>query len=467
MDVEDIRGLDLFAGLSDVQLAQLLAAATEVSIEPGVELFHEGTSADDWWVLLEGGIGLLRHFGREDAVVGRMDQPGRWAGGFRAWDPNGVYLATGRGVAEGRALRVPAGALRDLIGQWLPLAGHLIEGVYGTARSIEATARQRQSLITLGTLAAGLAHELNNPAAAATRAVDSLRTACETLLHALAGLADEEISPHQFTALNLLRQEVTRRSTIEDPLVVAEHEDEIASWLVDHGVEGEWSITPQLVAGGIDVEWCEKALQILNGGKALDSGLEWVASTVAVSTLLEEIKESTGRIAALVSAVRSYSQMDRASMQRVDVREGLESTLVMLGHKLRRGVTVIRDFGQDVPEIDAYPGELNQVWTNLIDNAVDAMDGHGTLRVRTACEQDTIAVDITDTGPGMAPEVAARAFEAFYTTKDVGKGTGLGLDIARRIVVQRHGGTISIDTAPGATVLRVRLPVSHNESAEN
>ena len=305
-----------------------------------------------------------------------MEQPGRWAGGFRAWDPNGVYLATGRGVAQGRVLRVPAGALRDLIGQWLPLAGHLIEGVYGTARSIEATARQRQSLITLGTLAAGLAHELNNPAAAATRAVDSLRTECETLLHALAGLADEEISPHQFTALDLLRQEATRRSTMDDPLAVAEQEDEIASWLVEHGVEGEWSITPQLVAGGIDVEWCERALQILNDGKALDSGMEWVASTLAVSTLLEEMKESTGRIAAeLVAAVRSYSQMDRASMQRVDVTEGLESTLVMLGHKLRQGITVIRDYGQDVPEIDAYPGELNQVWTNLIDNAVDAMDG--------------------------------------------------------------------------------------------
>ena len=171
------------------------------------------------------------------------------------------------------------------------------------------------------------------------------------------------------------------------------------------------------------------------------------------------MKESTRRISELVAAVKSYSQMDRASMQRIDVTEGIESTLVMLGHKLRDGVTVVRDYGADVPRIEAYAGELNQVWTNLIDNAVDAMDGAGTLRVATRADGDAVVVEIGDTGPGMPPQVAARAFEAFFTTKDVGKGTGLGLDIARRIVVERHGGTIAIDSQPGQTVLRVRIPV--------
>jgi signal transduction histidine kinase len=184
-----------------------------------------------------------------------------------------------------------------------------------------------------------------------------------------------------------------------------------------------------------------------------------VASTFSVAALLGEVKESTGRISELVAAVRSYSQLDRASMQQIDVADGLESTLVMLGHKLRDGVTVVREYGADVPRITAYAGELNQVWTNLIDNAVDAMDGTGTLRVATRAEGDQVVVEIGDTGPGMPPEVAARAFEAFYTTKDVGKGTGLGLDIARRIVVERHGGTVAIDSRPGETVLRVRLPV--------
>jgi len=204
---------------------------------------------------------------------------------------------------------------------------------------------------------------------------------------------------------------------------------------------------------------CERAAAVLPG-PALGPGLEWVASTLSAATLLSEVKESTRRISELVGAVRSYSQMDRASMQLVDVTEGLDSTLVMLGHKLRDGITVVREYGADVPRIDAYAGELNQVWTNLIDNAADAMqDTGGTLQVATHVDGDQVVVEIGDTGPGMSPDVLARAFDAFYTTKDVGKGTGLGLDIAQRIVVERHGGTITVDSLPGHTVLRVAIPV--------
>ena len=183
-----------------------------------------------------------------------------------------------------------------------------------------------------------------------------------------------------------------------------------------------------------------------------------MASTFTVTTLMSEMQGSSRRISALVGAIKSYSQMDRASMQRIDVTDGLASTLVMLKHKIPTAVTVVRDYGADVPPIDAHAGELNQVWTNLIDNALDAMGGAGTLRLTTRVEQDDVVIEVGDTGPGMPPEVAARAFEAFYTTKDVGKGTGLGLDIAQRIVVERHGGTIAIESRPGETVLRVRLP---------
>jgi len=190
----------------------------------------------------------------------------------------------------------------------------------------------------------------------------------------------------------------------------------------------------------------------------IQPGLEWVASTLSTASLLSEIKQSSRRISELVAAITSYSQMDRASLQYITVTDGLESTLVMLGYKLGDRVTVIRDYGTDVPRIEAYPGELNQVWTNLIDNAIDAMGGAGTLRLATRADGGDVVIEIGDTGPGMSPEVAARAFEAFYTTKDVGKGTGLGLDIAQRIVVERHGGTITIDSQPGQTVLRVRIP---------
>jgi signal transduction histidine kinase len=458
MRADELRPLPIFDGLADEQLAELVAGGTEVRVEPGVELFREGEHADFWWLLVDGAIDLVRHVGREDTVVARMDVPGRWAGGFRAWDEHGVYLATGRGATAGRVLRVPAEVLRERSDAWFPFGGHLIQGLYRTARSIESTARQRESLVTLGTLAAGLAHELNNPASAATRAVDALQTASEALVAAMGRLAGEELPSGRLAALDALRHELAPRPPDPDPLARADREQALASWLTRHGVERAWTIAPPLAAAGADPAWCERAAAVLEG-PALKPGLEWVASTFSVATLLDEVKESTRRISELVAAVRSYSQLDRASLQRVDVTEGLDSTLVMLGHKLGDGVTVVREYDAGVPPIEAYAGELNRVWTNLIDNAVDAMEGMGTLRVATRADGDGVVVEIADTGPGMPPEVAARAFEAFYTTKDVGKGTGLGLDIARRIVEDRHGGTITIDSHPGATVLRVRLPV--------
>jgi len=459
MRVDDLRPLGIFEGLSDEQLAALADAGDEVRFEPGTELFLEGDHADSWWVLVDGVVELVRHVGREDTLVGTMDVPGRWAGGFRAWDQDGVYLATGRGKVAGRVLRVPAEELRAWSRSWFPFAGQLIEGLYRTARTIESTVRQREALVGLGTLAAGLAHEINNPASAATRAVGALEATCQVLLSSLARLAHDDITAQQFAALDELRLEVEPGTADPDPLVRADQEQELSTWLTRHGVERGWDLAPPLAAAGVDQAWCARAEAAL-GGQGLGPGLEWVASTLTAATLLSEMRESTRRISELVAAVRSYSQLDRASMQPIDVREGLESTLVMLGHKLREGgVTVVREYGDDVPRLDGYPGELNQVWTNLVDNAVDAMDGAGTLRVTTRAAADTVVVEIGDTGPGFLPNVAERAFEAFYTTKDVGKGTGLGLDIARRIVVERHGGSVVIDSRPGETVLRVALPV--------
>ena len=458
MRLDDVRSLSIFDGLTDDQLGELVEGGTEVRIEPGVDLFREGEYADFWWVLVDGAVDLIRHVGREDTVVARMDVPGRWAGGFRAWDEHGVYLATGRGVTGGRVLRVPAELLRRWINSWFPFGGHLIAGLYRTARSIESTARQRESLVRLGTLAAGLAHEINNPASAATRAVGVLETACQALLSSVRELADDEISSGQFAAIDALRREVEPRSAEPDPLVRADLEQALSTWLTRHGIAREWTIAPALAAAGVDLAWCTRAATALEGS-ALQPGLEWVANSFTVATLLSELKDSTQRISELVAAVRSYSQMDRTSMQEIDVADGLDSTLVMLGHKLRDGVTVVRDYGADVPRIDAYAGELNQVWTNLIDNAVDAMHGTGILRVTTRAERDSVVVEISDTGPGMSPHEAARAFDAFYTTKEVGKSLGLGLDIAQRIVVERHGGTITIDSRPGKTVLRVRIPI--------
>jgi signal transduction histidine kinase len=282
------------------------------------------------------------------------------------------------------------------------------------------------------------------------------------VLASLSRLAHDGISATQFEALDALRREIEPVSADPDPLVRADREQALSSWLTRRGVERAWTIAPPLAAAGVDVAWCERAADVLEPS-ALGPGLEWVAGTLSVASLLAEVKESARRISELVAAVRSYTQMDRASVQLADLRDGLDSTLMILGHKLR-GVTVVREYGMDVPRVEAFPGELNQVWTNLIDNAVDAMDGGGTLRLSTRLEDDTVVVEIGDTGPGMVPEVANRAFEAFYTTKDVGRGTGLGLDIARRIVVERHDGEITIDSHPGGTVLRVRLPLRRHGS---
>jgi signal transduction histidine kinase len=463
MHAGELRVLEVFGGLTDDQLDDLIAGGAEVRIQPGTELFREGEHADFWWVLIDGAIDLIRHIGKEDTVVGRMDVPGRWAGGFRAWDEHGVYLATGRVAVSGRVLRLPAAELRDRINQWFPFGRHLIEGLYRTARSIESTARQREALVTLGTLAAGLAHEINNPAAATARAVDSLAAEYQTLTAALSQLATGGITPEQLAALDGLRRELEEGSAAaalqQDPLALSDREDELSDWLDDHGVAHGWEIAPALAAAGAGPDWCDRAAAALPG-PALQPGLACVASMFSATALLAEVKESTRRVSELVGAIKSYSQMDRGSVQHIDVTEGLESTLVMLGYRLRDGVTVVREYGAGLPKIQAHAGELNQVWTNLIGNAVDAMDGHGTLRLVTRAEGgDTVVVEVQDTGPGMPPEVAARAFEPFFTTKDVGKGTGLGLDIAQRIVVERHGGTIAIDSRPGAMIMRVRLPV--------
>ena len=311
--------------------------------------------------------------------------------------------------------------------------------------------------MALGTLAAGLAHEINNPASAAVRSVGALQESSTDLLDSLHRLAARAINASQFVALDDLRREIDG-ALAPTGVALAEREDDLSTWLADHEIDRDWVIAPALAGAGADLAWCDRAALALEG-PALQAGLEWVASAVSMTALIAEAQDATRRISELVSAVKSYSQLDRAAVQEVRVTDGLDSTLVMLGHKLRGGVTVHREYADDLPLVEASPGELNQVWTNLIDNAVDAMDAEGTLTVRTYADEHAVVVEIADTGPGMTEEVAAHAFEPFFTTKEVGKGTGLGLDLSRRIVVERHGGEIDVDSRPGDTVVRVRLPL--------
>jgi signal transduction histidine kinase len=457
MSYDELRALPLLDGFTDAQVAELAASGEELSLSAGDRLFGEGRPADDWWVLLDGRIDLVRRIGHEETVMASMTVPGQWAGGFRAWDEHGVYMGSARVVEPSRVFRLPAAQLAAHGEAWFPFAVHMLRGLIGTARRIEHNARQREALVALGTLAAGLAHEINNPASAAVRSVGALQESSGELLDSLHRLASQEITAHQFVVLDELR-----RAADEAPaptgVALAEREDDLTTWLADHDIDRDWVIAPALAGAGVDVAWCERAAGALQG-PALQAGLEWVTSAVTMTSMIAEAQDATRRISELVSAVKSYSQLDRAPVQDVRVADGLESTLVMLGHKLRDGITVRREYADDVPLIEATPGELNQVWTNLIDNAVDAMEGRGALTVRTYADERAVVVEIRDTGPGMTEEVAAHAFEPFFTTKQVGEGTGLGLDLSRRIIVERHGGEISVDSRPGDTVVRVRLPL--------
>ena len=462
MHLDDLRPLELFDGLADKELLELIELGADVQFAPGEELFREGAPAEFWWVLVEGKVDLVRHVGREETVLGAMDVPGRWAGGFRAWDDNGVYLATGRAPSPAASSRCRRQSLKEWSSAWFPFGAHLIEGLFRTARNFEAMTRQREALVALGTLAAGLAHEINNPAAAATRAVDALGNAWECCCPPSAG-SRKDRSPLTSSSRSTgfgARSSRRRSAQIPWPTRIARmpcrpgcpprHREGLADSRTARAGRRRRRVVRTRSRGAR--RRCARA--------GTGMGREHPVGANAARRG-EGVDPAHLRA---VGAVKSYSQLDRASMQETDVAEGLESTLVMLAHRIPEGVTVVRDYGADVPRIEAAAGELNQVWTNLIDNAIDAMDGAGTLRVSTLADDEAVIVEIGDTGAGMTRDVQHHAFEPFFTTKGVGKGTGLGLDISRRIVVDRHSGEITIDAQPGETVLRVRLPRRPSES---
>jgi signal transduction histidine kinase len=342
------------------------------------------------------------------------------------------------------------------------MAVHLLQGmVLGTRRG-QAITSQRERLLALGKLSAGLTHELNNPAAAAARATSTLRDRVAGMRHKLAMLAEGKLDKDALLALTGIQEDFADRVVDAPELSAVEAsdlEDELGDWLDDHDVAGGWDLAPVFVAAGLRVEDLEK-VAVAAGPESLDGAMRWLAYTVETESLLREITDSTNRITALVAAAKQYSQLDRAPFQWINVHEGLKATLVMFAGKLGHGITLVKDFDRELPEIPAYPAELNQVWTNIIDNALSAMGESGTLTVRTALDGDYVLVEIGDTGPGIPPENRKRVFEPFFTTKGVGEGTGLGLDVSWRVVVNRHHGDLRVQSTPGDTRFQVRLPLT-------
>ncbi|CAA9558908.1 MAG: sensor histidine kinase [uncultured Thermomicrobiales bacterium] len=467
---DDLRPIPLFAGLSDDDLAWVAGEGREVLLAPGDALFVEGGADVAFFVLLEGELQVTKLIGREETVLA-SHRPGAFTGEVPLLTGT-PYIATVRALVPSRVLRLEPEAFYRTMGTCRDVATAVLRTVAQRVQSVGSTLQQQEKLAALGRLSAGLAHELNNPAAAARRAGALLCRGVHAVAEEGLALARLGLAPAQLDALAALRREATAPARVPpalDPLARSDREDALAGWLDDRGVADAWDLAPAFVDAGIDADRLAAAVAALPPA-ALGPALAWLAADLSATALVGEVEQATTRIAELVGAVKSYSHLDRAPEEEVDVREGLKNTLTMLGHKLRaNGVTVTREDDPDVPRIPAYPGELNQVWTNLLDNAIDALGEGGPggrITVRTAREGDRVLVEIGDDGPGMPPEVRERIFEPFFTTKPMGEGTGLGLDVTRRIVVERHHGDIRVESAPGDTRFQVRLPMAGRQNRD-
>ena len=369
-----------------------------------------------------------------------------------------VFPATTRAVVRTRVAVLPAGRFQEMLERLPMLQPRLVSVLTDRVRRATQLQVQTEKLAALGKISAGLAHELNNPAAAAQRAVGSLRQAFQAFRQAAARLNAHELSEHQRAAIPMLEEELGQRAAVPlDSLERSDCEDRIGASLERHGVDRAWEFAPVLVGAGCDGAWLDDIASQFPQ-EVLQDLLARITASLAIGSLLEEIEHSSTRITELVRAIKEYTYMDQSPEQEVDIHHGLENTLIMLRYRLKHGIELKLDFDRTLPRVCARGSELNQVWTNLIDNAVDAMSGKGELRIRTAQELDRVLVEIADTGPGIPIEILGHIFEPFFTTKGVGNGTGLGLDTTRRIV-REHGGDITVESAPGATRFQVRLPI--------
>ena len=402
----------------------------------------------------------------------RTEQRGVYMGATQAYlRDDGVprrYMASMRALDDSQFFVMSAADFGFFMREWFPMAIHLLEGLALGMRDRQAAVSERQRLAALGALSAGLMHELNNPAAAASRATGALRQRVAGMRHKLGMLAAGKVPAAQLNALVELQEDVIERAAKAPKLTAmqaADREDELGDWMEQRGVTGAWDIAPVFAQGGLDVGCLNEIEQKVDNPGLLDQAVHWIGYALETEQLMSDIEDATGRVSSLVSAAKQYSQLDRAAHQWIDVHTGLDSTLVMLTHKIGNGIKVVKDYDRTLPQIPAHPAELNQVWTNLIDNAVQAMNGAGTLTIQTFREDDRVVVSIGDSGPGVPDELKKRVFEPFFTTKPVGEGTGLGLDISYRIVVNGHGGDIVLKSRPGDTRFQVRLPINEAPSA--
>ncbi|EEF59696.1 ATP-binding protein [Pedosphaera parvula] len=455
--IGELRKLSLFESLKEDEIA-CLEDGRERTLAVGEVFFSEGDVADFFSILLEGELRITRRYGKQDIVMA-THQPGMFSGEISLL-LDLPALASAKAVKPSRVAVFSKESFWKILRVCPSVAGVILRTMAMRIRNVEGFSQQREKLISLGTMAAGLAHELNNPAAAAARAAVHLQ-ATTSDVQTYACHLNRVLDAAQWEILVDASSEAVRRGAEApnlDALEQSDKEEAVSTWLDEQAIPDAWQRAASFVNAGVDQKWLGDLVAKLPP-QSVNDALGWLEARISLKNLLNEIEQSTKRISELVKAVKSYSYMDQTPLQQVDVHEGLESTLTMLGHKMK-GLTVVRDYDRNLPRIMAYGNELNQVWTNLLDNAADAAKSDGTICVKTYSDDGQIVVAISDNGKGIDPELQPRIFEPFFTTKGVGSGTGLGLMISNRIVADRHAGEIEFDSKPGRTEFRVRLPIN-------
>jgi signal transduction histidine kinase len=456
VDKSELLRVPAFADLPEDQIAWFLSRAEEMQIKAGETYVRQGDPADWLFVILEGQFQWRGEFGGETVVL--SGKPGDVTG-VLPFSRMKQFAVTGRAVVDGRILRFPTSQFSELVQKMPELTTRLVGLMSDRIRETTRIEQQRDRLASLGKLSAGLAHELNNPASAAKRATSQLRVILKKIKDASHELGKRDLTPAQKAEIESLEVSFSVQDVPPpDPLTISDLEDKLDSLLRSHGQNDLWMLAAGLARRSIQPEVLESLFSKLDAVTAR-AALVRIAASVEVASLLHEIESSTARISDLVGAIKQYTYMDQSAVQNVDIVKSLEITLTILNHKLKQGVAVQRDYQRVPLLVNSFGSELNQVWTNIIDNAIDAMHGKGELRVRTYREDDCVVVEIADNGPGISPEVQPHIFEPFFTTKAVGEGTGLGLDTVQRIV-KKHRGTIQVTSKPGDTRFQIWLPLA-------
>jgi signal transduction histidine kinase len=453
-----LRRNPLFSELSEEDLDGLTHSAEPVELAPGDVLAVQGEPGDAMFVIETGELQVVKRSGSSDVPIA-MVGPGEIVGEMSIFEAQ-PRNASVRAVTPTKVIRIGRDEILGILHTRPSATMSMLRTMMGRLRETESMLRGQEKLAALGTLSAGLAHELNNPAAAVQRSASLLRAELDRLAETTSALGAVVDDREQAESIAALAAEVARHAESTDsldPLDASDRAWELETFLSERGVADAGDLAPALVNGGWDLDHLER-IEADFPGDALGRIVEWIATGSAVNGLVDEVATGAKRISEIVKAVKEYTFMDQAPVQRVDVRVGLDNTLVILRAKLKHGITVVRDYQEDLPEIEAFGSELNQVWTNIIDNAIDAMDGKGEIRIH-AFERDTdVVVELCDNGPGMPAAVRDRIFEPFYTTKEPGHGTGLGLHISHNIVA-RHQGRINVRSGPEGTCFEICLPM--------